>query len=115
MAYIVNFSIYQLDVDNEFCFTCSDWWKAKNKRIDLKEYECVYHGKIESDETESTAKLLNRIYEICNAEHPDDYMARSVSVSDIIKLRIGGDIKTYFVDDFGFKRIELCSVYDFED
>ena len=46
--------------------------------------------------------LLEKIYSIFNIYRPDDYKARSLSVSDVVTL----DGTAYYVDSFGFKKIE---------
>ena len=36
----------------------------------------------------------------------DEYYGTSLSVSDIILIKIKGDIKAFYVNGFGFKEIE---------
>ena len=44
-----------------------------------------------------------------NINHPDDYLARSMSVSDVVEIKDGGDQAEepgfYFCDSVGFKKI----------
>ena len=46
--------------------------------------------------------ILERVFSIFNIYRPDDYKARSLSVSDVVTL----DGTAYYVDSFGFKKIE---------
>ncbi len=118
----VNFSIYQLKPDpdyvmtrDEFIFMNSMFWKSKDKNVDLEEFRKVYSGVIESDETEATPDLLEKLYAKFNFERQEDYHTRSVSVSDVIELRSESRNGFWFVDSVGFtKLIENGSKFDFE-
>lgn len=49
---------------------------------------------------------LHDVYERFNMRHPDDYFVRSVSVSDVIVVKDGDNISSYYVDSIGFKKLE---------
>jgi DNA repair protein RadC len=38
-----------------------------------------------------------------NINHPADFKGHSLSVSDIIALKVNGSVSSYYVDSFGFK------------
>lgn len=64
-------------------------------------YDKVYSGSVK-------AKSLEDVYRIFNQEHPAEYQAHSLSVSDVVQVVIGNsDTKCgfYFCDSFGFKQI----------
>lgn len=48
------------------------------------------------------ADILERVYRVFNIEKPRDFKGHSLSVSDVITL----DGAAYYVDVYGFKRIE---------
>jgi hypothetical protein len=50
--------------------------------------------------------VLERIFEMFNAEIPLGYTGRSVSVSDVIVLRVNGGVSAHFVDSIGFAEID---------
>lgn len=51
-------------------------------------------------------QILENIFQTHNIDHPKDYFARSLSVSDIIVLDDGGEKRAYYVQPMGFKQIE---------
>lgn len=64
-------------------------------------YDKVYSGSVK-------AKSLEDVYRIFNEEHPAEYQAHSLSVSDVVQVIEGNsDTKQgfYFCDSFGFKKI----------
>lgn len=92
-------SIYQAPVWKPFCFR--GWKYAEEYSKDKLEdhYRCVYKDTINTND-------LNEILEIFNINHPEDYKARSLSVSDIIMLSdANGNKERYFVDSIGFHRL----------
>lgn len=64
-----------------------------------KSYKKVYEGEIDADEDDNSA--LEKVFSQFQGSKPNGYNGRSVSVSDMITI----DGKTYFTDDFGFKRL----------
>lgn len=75
-------------------------WALSHGGVNFDEYECVYCGTV--NWCPSIGMILESIFTMLNYDHPDDYRARSLSVSDIIALE-GGDL--WFCDSFGFKKI----------
>ena len=52
---------------------------------------------------------LEAIYTKFNIDHPADYKAHSLSVSDIVVLHENGENSAHFVDSFGFTELpNLC-------
>lgn len=49
---------------------------------------------------------LDDLYMRLNVMHPSDYYTYSLSVGDVIAVNFNGDKKAYFVDSFGFKKID---------
>lgn len=98
----MNYTIWQLPVSHHNCFkgTIFDL-----EEIKLKDYVLVYDGYMETENfNEGT---LDYIYEILNIDHPEDYHARSLSVSDIIQVRCESNKnKWFYVDSFGFKELD---------
>lgn len=75
-------------------------WTMSHGGVNLSEYETVYTGSITARDT--AEEMLESIFSRLNLNHPLDYHARSLSVSDLVTLENGG---TWFVDSVGFKRI----------
>ena len=112
----ITFQIYQIVNDSNFVFMNSDYWKRNGKNVRLDEYKEVYSGEIEIDDIVATGDTLEKIYTIFNFDKPEDYRARSLSVSDIVVLHpVPGIRETYFVDSIGYKKLSALadSVYEF--
>lgn len=93
--------IYQAPVWKPFCFR--NWKYAQEYSKDKLEdhYRCVYKDTIDTND-------LNKIWIIFNINHPEDYKARSLSVSDIVILSDTSgseEEERYFVDSFGFHKL----------
>ena len=67
------------------------------------DYVHVYRGLTSGKDD---GQILESIFATLNIDHPKDYFARSLSVSDIIILDNGGDKRAYYVQPIGFKQIE---------
>lgn len=66
--------------------------------ISFSDYEAVYTGHIAASAWDE--KTLEAIYYLLNRRHPNDYVARSLSVSDLIMFENGG---LYYCDSIGFR------------
>lgn len=76
-------------------------WEFVKNKFDINEYEKVYEGDING--YKSIVETLNRLFEIFNAKHPEDFNGHSLSVSDVVKL----DDKYYYCDSIGWKELNL--------
>lgn len=81
----------------DYAFEHYDWCKDK---INLNDYEVVYEGEIEVG-TDPTS-TLEKLFEIFNIAHPEDFNGHSLSVSDIVEL----DGKNYYCDAFGWVELK---------
>lgn len=64
-------------------------------------YDAVYHGEQDTLDPED-------IYRLLNLNHPSDYKARSLSVSDIIQYHLpNGQKLNLFCDNIGFKAVDF--------
>jgi len=64
--------------------------------VKMEDYECVYAF-------ESEKELgLDDLFYIFNMEHPKDYRAHSLSVSDVVETPEG----FFFCDSFGWKKLD---------
>lgn len=69
-------------------------------QINVSDYESKYQGELKTGET------LDTLYEQFNLHRPEDFTGHSLSVSDVIVLESGGDKKAFYVDSFGFQKLE---------
>ncbi len=68
-------------------------------------YDLVYTGVLEHSQSEKPAAILEELYQRFNLDRPDDFHGHSLSVSDVIVLRLDHEIKSYYTDSFGFKEL----------
>ena len=68
-------------------------------------YKLVYLGELSELQGRTQSETLEAIYKKLNIDHPADYKAHSLSVSDIVVLHENGENSTHFVDSFGFTEL----------
>ncbi len=100
-------TVYQINMQRDsfnVCFISSKHLEHLQGKpeIDSGIYDRVYTGSLK-------CKSLEDIYKVLNADHPEDYRARSLSVSDVIHIEHSEFIQAgyYFCDSFGFTSVEF--------
>lgn len=82
-------------------------WKVGKDRI-LAVQTCEdgydYHGSISM--SEDVNRQLEDLYVKFNIDHPDDFRGHSMSVSDIVALKVVGEVSFHYVDSVGFQKLE---------
>jgi len=68
-------------------------------------YKLVYMGELTELQGQTQSETLEAIYTKFNIDHPADYRAHSLSVSDIVVLHEDGENSAHFVDSFGFTEL----------
>ena len=68
--------------------------------VNASDYESKYRGELRPGET------LDTLYERFNIHRPDDFTGHSLSVSDVIVLESDGKKTPFYVDSFGFQKLE---------
>ena len=68
-------------------------------------YKLVYLGELSELQGQMQSETLEAIYTKFNIDHPADYKAHSLSVSDIVVLHENGENSAHFVDSFGFTEL----------
>lgn len=94
------FAIYQQKDDSPGRFRPFDEQKGGIQRSG---YDLVYTGELSGDVT-INAHLGSLWYKF-NQEHPVDYHRPSLSVSDIVALKVGGVVSCHYVDSIGYKDV----------
>jgi len=98
-------TIYQIDLNyDHYRLFCMDWsylLKYGYKQPPAVFYQAVYTY-------EKREEKLDELFERFNNNHPADYTARSVSVSDVIEFQDeSGTSRFYFCDNFGFVQVSF--------
>ena len=102
------YRIYQMDIENAeagLAFMDYDFLKARGyERPPAEYYRLVYESEIE---VKGPGNLLEKLFRIFNLEHPEDYSARSMSVSDIVEFYGNGKREFFFCDSIGFQMVDF--------
>lgn len=94
----------RIDETDEFRFM--PYWhiqKLENQPT-IDHYEVVYNGPIE--QSAGAAEQLEALYTRFNIDHPEDFRGHSMSVSDIVALKVVGEVSFHYVDSVGFQKLE---------
>ena len=66
-------------------------------------YEAIYTREVYPDSDRS--RILENFYYIFNEERPVDFTGHSLSVSDIVALKLDGKVSYHYCDSVGFKEL----------
>ena len=108
------FAILQLRLEPETKderFESYEVLKNMGKEPNIDHYEVVYTSSL-TPYIDKTA-ILESIYIKFNIDIPEDFKDRSLSVSDIVALKIDNNISFHYVDRFGF--VELNKIQNIEN
>lgn len=70
---------------------------------DPANYEAIYTREVYPDSNRS--RILENFYYIFNEERPVDFTGHSLSVSDIVALKLDGKVSYHYCDSVGFKEL----------
>ena len=98
------YEIFQTNVEQEFAFM--KWDVATRFGWSFEFYRSLWMGK---EEARDDMDLLDYLYEVFNEHRPDGFKGHSLSVSDVIKVRLIDDVEPryYYCDTFGWKDITV--------
>ena len=77
-------------------------------RVPAELYRNAYEGTVE-------AENLEDVFYIFNMDHPEDYRARSLSMSDVVEIIEDHGSSFYICDTFGFKEVPFDTSQVLED
>lgn len=100
--------IYQLrDSENlrDYYFSSFNELEQHHLTVDRQHYEPIYAMTIPGTEDKNENMLDDAFYHF-NIHRPDDFRGHSVSVSDIIAVKVNGEVSCHYVDAFGFKKLD---------
>lgn len=99
-----SFAIYQLRSGEElrdYRFEGLEHLQKSGLSVEYDNYELIYTGLLTGFNGNQNY-TLNKLYEQFNMNHPADFKGHSLSVSDIIALKINNRISSHYVNSFGF-------------
>ena len=104
--------IYQIDLsldDQHVAFRShAEIQSQYGGRIPAELYRKTYEGAVE-------AENLEDVFYIFNMDHPEDYRARSLSMSDVVEIIEDHGSSFYICDTFGFKEVPFDTSLVLED
>lgn len=78
-------------------------WEYAKEKFSINDYDNKYE--IELDD-ELDVIILEKLFELFNINHPQDYQCRSMSVSDIVRIERNGNFFIwYYCDRIGWEDI----------
>ena len=102
-----SYAVLQLKrIDETEQFRFMPYWHIQKleEQPTIDHYEVVYNGPIE--QSAGAAEQLEGLYTKFNIDHPEDFRGHSMSVSDIVALKVVGEVSFHYVDSVGFQKLE---------
>lgn len=104
------YAILQLREDEECAlelFSSMKELQRMGREPEIDHYEFVHLGELPAHlvDQEHIPMLLESLYESYNADLPEDFTGHSLSVSDVIALKLQGQISCHYVDSVGFQKL----------
>lgn len=96
------FAIYQIDMHGDgraYHFMGTETMQKYNLSIKRKDYGMAYCDVLKEEDT------LDSLFEKFNMAHPEDFQGFNMYVSDIVAFNRDGEIKTFYVDSFGYTEL----------
>lgn len=96
------YGIYQIQDGGKgeaYRFMGMAYLQEKGMAVAGADYQFVYGDDLKEEST------LESIYEKFNIDHPADYTGHSLSVSDVVVLKKGGELTAHYVDSFGYQEL----------
>lgn len=95
------YGIYQLkgDSGNAYRFMNFEFVREHGMEVKGTDYQFMY------DDVLSDQESLDSLFYKFNVNRPEDFVGHSLSVSDVIVMRKDGEVKSYYVDSFGFEEL----------
>ncbi len=104
---VFNYTLHQMkdETDREKKYQMLSKLVEKFGKVDKNDYEKTYSDVVEGVDRDH---LLENLYYTFNADHPRDFIGRSLSVGDVIELEsITCESHFYYCDLIGFKKIDF--------
>lgn len=96
----MHYKILQIK-DLQKCPYSFDWWDLAKDKFNLDDYKVVYEGELDS--TAEPEQALEDLFVTFNVNHPADFKAHSLSVSDLVELE---GVGTYYCDSVGWEKVK---------
>lgn len=105
----LNYKIYQIDMERpgaeQLAFRPYAPCAGRADTVCSDAYILAYRGTLACESGWDSVNILEHLFQMLNTEHPADYKARSLSVSDVVSLLDDDGERFYYCDVFGFQPI----------
>lgn len=102
-----SYAIFQLREDIKDnarrSYTYYSLLQEKGMEPEIERYKLVYRDVFSA--SDNISEQLEEMYEKFNLDRPEDFKGHSMSVGDIVALKIDGKVSCHFVDSVGFKEL----------
>ena len=78
--------------------------QRRGKEPDIEHYDVVYTGTLPPYTDQSA--MLEGLYTKFNIDHPEDFRGHSMSMSDIVALKVAHEVSFHYVDRIGFVELQ---------
>lgn len=102
------FAIYQLrdhESTHDHRFLSMSQLQAAGLTVERTNYEAVYTGDLHFAANKTIPELLNDTFYRFNMDRPEDFYGHSLSVSDIVALKVDSTVSVHYVDRYGFQEL----------
>lgn len=102
-----SYAVLQLKrIDETEQFRFMPYWHIQKleEQPTIDHYEVVYNGPIE--QSAGAAEQLEGLYTKFNIDHPEDFRGHSMSMSDIVALKVAHEVSFHYVDRIGFVELQ---------
>lgn len=92
---------------NDCCWADGCDTRPVEQTVKHAHYDLVYTGPLPDTTVpaQDTMAVLEDLYARFNLDRPADFRGHSLSVSDVIVLKQGGQVSSYYTDSFGFEKL----------
>lgn len=101
---VKEYRIYQIREDlpgrRDLSFIPYDVLHSMGEKVRFENYSLIYEG------TTAVETTLEDLFVMFNMNHPEGFRGHSLSVSDVVVVRETGEWTGYYVDSFGFRKLE---------
>lgn len=94
----------RMEETDDMRFMSFDYVESQGLLPDINFYDTMYTGPIATRSTD-TDTICESLFVKINTERPENFKGHSLSVSDVIALKVQEDVTYYYVDSFGFKEL----------
>lgn len=99
------FQLRDLESTRDHRFLPLSQLQAAGLTVERANYEVVYTADLHYAAGKALPELLNNIFYRFNMERPEDFHGHSLSVSDVVALKVKDEVTVHYVDRYGWTEL----------